>query len=223
MPRPVPVVFKTPDIKNMCIVCGNISYKDDVVKYRISECERAKKFLEAAVYFQDNVYVRTCDLQNEHAVFGADIYYHKNCLRLYIKKYDDEKTPRKCKTLKKHAFSSTVSEIEPKLLQGNQISLSEYRDKANVKLNNKEVQFKNREIQVLLCNHYATNISFVQSVGNKSTLVCWNIESDVTNHQSVLELYETAYLPQILILATSFAMPLTLRNHGMKLLFQTQY
>ena len=43
--------------------------------YRISESSRKKRFLEAAVFFQDKVYTKVTDLEAEMQVFGADLYY----------------------------------------------------------------------------------------------------------------------------------------------------
>ena len=71
-----------------CIICSFKKHQGDYIKYRISEGDRAGNFLKAAVYFQDKLYVRICDLENTEAVFGADIYYHENCMRTYLNKYN---------------------------------------------------------------------------------------------------------------------------------------
>ena len=55
-----------------CIVCDKKSYNREYKKYRISESDRASKFLEASNFFQDDVFIRVCDLQDERSVFGAD-------------------------------------------------------------------------------------------------------------------------------------------------------
>ena len=39
-----------------------------------------KRFLETAIYLQDQLYTRVADLEVDSQVFGADFYYHKNCL-----------------------------------------------------------------------------------------------------------------------------------------------
>jgi len=41
--------------------------------------------LEAAIYFQDEVYVRTADLEECSQIFGADRYYYKLCLENNLK------------------------------------------------------------------------------------------------------------------------------------------
>ena len=60
-------------------------------KYRICEDKRADTFLQATVFFQDEVYHRTCDRQDIAAVFGADIHCHKECIKLYLLKYETSK------------------------------------------------------------------------------------------------------------------------------------
>ena len=54
----------------------------------MSEDNRANNFLKATIYFRDEVYIRTRDLQDVYSVFGADLYCHKNCIRRYLLKYD---------------------------------------------------------------------------------------------------------------------------------------
>ena len=63
MPRPEP----TPECKiykQTCVICGNAKHQGNYEKYRMSESQRAKKLLEATVFMQDEVYTRTCDLQD---------------------------------------------------------------------------------------------------------------------------------------------------------------
>ena len=44
----------------------------------------AKNFQEATLFLQNEVYIRTCDLQDASKVFGADLYYHRTCLPSHI-------------------------------------------------------------------------------------------------------------------------------------------
>ena len=62
------------------IVCGRQKNNRTSDKYRISETTRAKTFLATILFFFGGCMHRTCDLQAEFAVFGADVYYHKLCL-----------------------------------------------------------------------------------------------------------------------------------------------
>ena len=90
----------------------------DVCLYNF-ECE----LLEATLYLQDDVYVRTCDLQDVNYVFGADLLCHKTWTKHYFKKYEkllrDKGTPHypiwwqdifiSAKTKKKHIFSKIIT------------------------------------------------------------------------------------------------------------------
>ncbi len=71
-----------------CIICGNISFKKQLKVFRISESDHALKFLAVSNFFQDDVFTRTCDLQDAASVFGADLYYHNECMTKYLYKYD---------------------------------------------------------------------------------------------------------------------------------------
>ena len=42
--------------------------------------------MKAASVLQDDVYTRVCDLQDANAVFSADLYCHKDCIRGYLRK-----------------------------------------------------------------------------------------------------------------------------------------
>jgi len=77
-PRP-PSSTDIPASEKICTVCGNVKQKGDRQKFRICEDVRAENLLKAAVFFQDEVYYRTSDLQDVHSVFGSDLYCHKNC------------------------------------------------------------------------------------------------------------------------------------------------
>ena len=50
--------------KKCCLICGSAKHNDNYSKSRISETDRADKFLTAKLFFQDDVYIRTCDLQD---------------------------------------------------------------------------------------------------------------------------------------------------------------
>ena len=84
---PNPINTRSVMYQMNCIICHQRSHKREFNKSRISEDNRVTSFLEAANYFQDNVFGRVCDLQDEHAVFGADLYYHKHYMTIYLQKY----------------------------------------------------------------------------------------------------------------------------------------
>ena len=96
-------------------------HKCDHEKFRISEEERAKKFLKAAVFFQYEVYVRSCDLQDVHSVFGADLFCHKRCIKSHLQKYDRHTNKEKDSpsvSKKVEVFQNTVSEVDAVLKKG---------------------------------------------------------------------------------------------------------
>ena len=133
------------------MICGHLKHKADYEKFRISEEERAKKFLKAAVFLQDEVYVRTCDLQNVHSVLGTDLFCHKKCIKSYLQKYHYQTdTERDSPSVSKRveAFQNIVSEIHAALKRGEGFPLSSLRDRAN-ELMNLENFFSNRELKVL--------------------------------------------------------------------------
>lgn len=66
-----------------CVICGKVKHKMEYGKFRISEKNRAEAFLKAASTLQDDVFIRTCDLQDANAVYAAEMYCHKLCIRNY--------------------------------------------------------------------------------------------------------------------------------------------
>ena len=132
------------------------------------------------MYFQDDTYSRTCDLQSVDSVFGADIYCHKNCIRSYILNYDREfnKKKRKYEPSKKLSiFEDMLSDIDPKLHEGEGFTLSSLRNIANEKMSERSSvsSFTNREIQILLLDHYGEclHLSYPQKA-NQSVMCFLN-------------------------------------------------
>ena len=74
-------------IKIKCIICCKTQHGGIRDKFRMSECPRAQKFIKVTMFFQDDVYARVADLEDERSVFGADLYYHKVCLESYLQNY----------------------------------------------------------------------------------------------------------------------------------------
>jgi hypothetical protein len=119
-PRTVPSQLYDPR-KEPCVVCGYVKHQDIIKKYIISESDRANKFLEATIYFQDKVYTRTCDLQDLNAIFGADLYCHKTCIMNYIKLYERKvagSTANQPTTEKLEVWYKVIADIEVGLSQG---------------------------------------------------------------------------------------------------------
>ena len=61
---PIPDVTATSLRDVLCIICDNKSYKHIYTKHCINESKRASSFLAATHCLQDDVFTRTCDLQD---------------------------------------------------------------------------------------------------------------------------------------------------------------
>ena len=128
---------KTPyeiNYEQKCIICDNYLFKKVYKKFRVTEEERGKAFLKASSFFQDAVFTRTCDIQDEHAVFGADLYYHRTCMLNYIKKYTrlSEKDRENCTpNPKQQAWQDVKGILDKGLQEGKGYELSAIHDYLN--------------------------------------------------------------------------------------------
>ena len=100
------------------------------------ESPRAQKFLNAALHLQDEVYTSVADLEDERSVFGADLFYHKLCLKSYLQKYMSAtaatKGPKKSSG-KRSLFQSEVDVVRNLLQWGTGIPLCDIGDMINDK------------------------------------------------------------------------------------------
>ena len=145
-----------------CIICDRMSHKREYAKYRISETNRASSLLQAGTFFQDDIFSRICDLQDEHAVFGADLYYHRHCMTSYLQRFEKislstEQSPEL--NSKQRAWADIAPELEVGLKGGTGYELSAIRDRLNG-LVDVEHQFRNRDVKVFLLRHFGSNIDF---------------------------------------------------------------
>ncbi len=176
-PRDAPVSSEINMYETKCVVRGCAKHCGTYQKYRICECKSADKFLKATIYFHDEVYVRICDLEDTDAVFGADILYHSDCIRKYIRRYERSiDTGSSIEVSRKvEIFTELLNEVHADLYDGKAISLSTIRNKCNSILENKsydESLFSNREIKMLLLDHYGSDVCFSKPhEANKSTIV----------------------------------------------------
>ena len=98
-------------------------------------------------------------------MFGADLYCHKNCIRLYFLKYDgarkkdeDAITPPKVSE-KEKVFKSVLEDINSNLRDGCGYPLSSMRDLCNSIINTTDHRsFTNKELKVLLLHHFGDEI-----------------------------------------------------------------
>ena len=160
-----------------CIICHQRSHKREFNKFRISEDNRVTSFLEAANYFQDDVFGRICDLQDEHAVFGADLYYHKHCMTIYLQKYSKaSRTTDDPPTLsaKQRAWNNIVLELEVGLNGGNGFELSAIRDKLNRSVDEGN-QFRSRDVKIYLVRQFGSSIDFTYPDVMRKSLMVYSV------------------------------------------------
>lgn len=176
--------------KLTCVICGHVKHSGSKTKFRISETDSATKFLQATVYLQDEVYVRTCDLQDVNSVFGADLYYHEHCMKQYIRLYDRKVTDESCESPaneKQLVWQRMMVEIESDLNSGEGFELSVIRDSVNNKLAEcgSSEQMNNREVKVLLQKNFGNPMAFLYSHKANKSLMCF--ASDACSAQTLAE------------------------------------
>lgn len=78
-----------------CVICGSKGLYIDrhtgvcTYTFRICTTVRARKLINAAALFQDAVFNRISIYSDEKSIFAADLMTHKQCIKKYIKQYDD--------------------------------------------------------------------------------------------------------------------------------------
>lgn len=175
IPRSDSVCPKNISYDVACVVCGHKKHAGVREKYRICESKRALIFLEAAMYFQDEVYTRTCDLEDESSVFGADVYYHKICLESYLVQFrrssQESKITPKIST--KEIMMEEVSHVIKQMLDdGYGVTLSEIRDYLNTKETG--ILIRNSEVKHFLLKFFGTTIKFSTPTQNNKSLIVYS-------------------------------------------------
>ena len=144
-PRPPPDPDQTDMYSSICVICGNKSHKRIYEKNRICEEDRAKKFLNATLFFKDSVYTRVCDLEDVNRVFGADLLCHKDCIKSYIIQYEralkDGKNVAKVtmRSEREKVFKNIMEDIEKQLKSGVGYPLTDLRIACNNTMINSEL------------------------------------------------------------------------------------
>ena len=101
-----------------CIICDNIKHNANKTRFRISEAYCATKFLRATKCLQDQVYFRTCYLEDVESLIRADLYYHDKCMKKYIRLYNKKDADESCQeyphkyTIKQRVWQRVMVEIE---------------------------------------------------------------------------------------------------------------
>ena len=145
-----------------CTIYGQAQNRGIRQKFRVCERESAENFRKATLFLQDEVYIRTCDLQDASNVFGAELYYPRTCLPSYINKYYWVKTKKETsniiKPTKRDTFVLYIDFLRTIFDVGTAISLSKIRDMINDESN---INIINSEVKNLSTEHFAEKIQFV--------------------------------------------------------------
>ena len=155
-----------------CTICGQVQNRGICQKFRICESESSENCRKATLFLQDEVYIRTCNLQDTSKVFGANLYYHCTCLPPYINKYHRTKTKKETsniKPTKRDIFILYIDILQTIFDAGTTIFQSEIRDMINDECN---INMINSEVKNFLTEHFAEKIQFCPSErANKSLFV----------------------------------------------------
>lgn len=185
---------KTRDPKEVsCIICDNIKHNGSKTKFRISETDCATKFLQAMKCLQDEVYFKTCYLEDVHSLISADLYYHDNCMKKYIRLYNKKVSDKSCQeypreyTIKQRVWQIVMVEIESYMASGEGFELSVVRDSVNSKLSEcgSSEQINNRDLKVMLQNQFGSKILFSYPHEANKSIMCF--AADICNVESLAE------------------------------------
>ena len=136
------------------MICGEIKSQGIYQKYRISEKERVSKFIEATVYFQDDVYQRTCDLQDTYSLYEADLLCHKRSINRYLIEFEraDCEAARVSVNQKKEAWLDIIGDVETRLCNGESVELTYVRNCLHEKLSLESAMILEESSTADLCN-----------------------------------------------------------------------
>lgn len=150
---------------HLCIVCNSEREPKTKIRtlYRISEKCCAENFLEAVDFHKGSVQTRCIFMKSANDVFAYDVYYHKGCLRSFLKSHE------KAKELIMDGIdaSNDRMEIDDRAIMIFQslnfeergYSVSDIREKINV--NQPESNcYTNKQIKILMIKYYGDTICF---------------------------------------------------------------
>jgi len=108
-------------------------------------------------------------------VFGADLYCHRQCVNRYLLQYEracsdrsDENANASCR---QKAWTSVIADIETGLANGEAYELSYVRDAMR---QHGSDSVTNREVKVLLTNHFGDQICYSQPKQLNKSLMCFS-------------------------------------------------
>ena len=145
--------------------------------FRICTVGRARKLINAAALFQDVVFDRISVHQDESSIFAADILAHKDCIKKYIKRYDDhienilynlelEANVANNTDDIAQAFDQVVNQLD---IEHKGYTLSTIRDKINSILGDEGVHVTNRQVKSMLIERYKEGIVFTYPETKRSS------------------------------------------------------
>ena len=184
--------------EKLCVVCGSrtlFKSKHDLScdLFRICTVGRARKLINAAALFQDVVFDRISVHQDESAIFAADILAHKDCIKKYIKRYDDHIE----KILYNLELEANVASDSDDIVQAFEqvvntldiehigYTLSTIRDKINSILGDEGVHVTNRQVKSMLIERYKERIVFTYPEMKRSSQMFFG------NNIQAIEIAET--------------------------------
>ena len=183
--KPIPTVSVTELREVRCIICGKHSHNKDFKKVRISERAVADKLLKATTFFQDEVFDRTCDLEDSDAVLAADCYYHPSCRKAYERLYEKQTNESAENVSNVSArgivWSQVVPELRQGLMEGKGYELSTIRDHLNSIGEKYGTIFNNRHVKSLLINEMGETIRFSERTNLKNSLMVFSVDKEETS------------------------------------------
>jgi len=157
----------------LCAICGNVEHKRNRDKYRICEYGSAKKLIDAAKHFQDEVFTRVADRLSDNednsikSVISADLYCHITCRQNYLRKYERDFKPDVPEkpaiiNINRVLFNRTLPYIDNLLAKGECCTVSDIVEFTSSLLEEDEVltsTFQNRDMKQLIISHYGQSVT----------------------------------------------------------------
>ncbi|KAL8619946.1 hypothetical protein ACOMHN_015228 [Nucella lapillus] len=183
-----------------CVICGNLKTKGCREKYRICEYDSAKKLIEAAKHYQDEVFTRIADRLGDSegdcvkSVISADLYCHNICRQNLMRKYERDMKPEASEkavitNMKYVLFTRALPYIDNILAKRECCAVSDITEFASGLLKECEVlsnPFRNRDMRQLISSHYGESVTFSHnSRVNKSDIF---FSSDINAAEVVVKL-----------------------------------
>ena len=183
-PPPSLVPGASDPMSKLCIICNNVTKNKVREKYRICERSRAKCFLAAVRFNQDDVCTRCVFFHKIDDVFAADLYAHKLCMRNYLSKFerdaqsilDSMDSVDENETVIHSAFESLCTTFD---LGSKGYDLTTCRNYVNNILpSDKEIT--NRTLRNLLSKKYGDNIAFTYSQDSSKPQMFYSVRIDTS-------------------------------------------